>query len=254
MSAPRCCGTGCLRLPSRSVFPSRIFWTQGTRKLGQNRIKGPICFQNRWYQLVSIAISCYYVFALVIFPWRRTPLMKNLVSLFILLSLVVVMVPACGTMGKTAKPSSETASPATAGSGSGKIDEGNLDKLPPQRSQDKRSASSEHARSGLPDKSVALPEADGMALRPEVNQAALEFAKNFPDVKAVKTCYFTAYGTWNLDLFVGKGKKIDKQQFAWNNKTKEWEPTAKLPVENPDRLEYLLDTQLGDEKCFVLKR
>lgn len=91
-------------------------------------------------------------------------------------------------------------------------------------------------------------------MKAEVDQAAREFAKNFPDVLAIKICFSKLYGLWNLDLFVGKGKKIDKQQFTWDSKTKEWEPTAKLRVEHPERLQFLLDTELADEKCFVLKR
>ena len=94
-----------------------------------------------------------------------------------------------------------------------------------------------------------------MTLRAEVNQSALEFAKNFPDVRAIRTCYSKLYGGWNLDLFVGKGKKVDKQQFSWNSKTKEWDLTSyeKKQIQF-DRLEYYLDTELVDEKCFVLKR
>jgi predicted small lipoprotein YifL len=183
--------------------------------------------------------------------------MKNLVSLFALLSLVAVMVVACGAVGKTTKPSSEAGSPATARSQSEKPEEGKLQKLPPLEAKQKPSSPADtpdRARSGLPDKGLASPQEDGMTLRADVNQAALEFAKNFPDVIAVKTIYSKLYGGWNLDLFVGKGKKIDKQQFSWNNKTKEWEPTARLRVEHPENLQFLLDTNLPDEKGFVLKR
>jgi hypothetical protein len=181
--------------------------------------------------------------------------MKNLVSLLILLSSVTFMLVACGTVLKTVKPDSEPASSTAAKSDSEKTADAKSRTLSPQQTKDKLTTrSADLAQSGLPDADLSSSSGDGMALRAEVNQSALEFAKNFPDVIAVKTCYSKLYGGWNLDLFERKGKKIDRLQFSWNNKSKEWDTTAKVPVEHADKIEFYLNTELSDEKCFVLKK
>jgi hypothetical protein len=101
------------------------------------------------------------------------------------------------------------------------------------------------------DKSSDL--ATELNLRQEVNQAALDFAENIPHVKVVKTCFSKLYGGWNLFLYVARGKKTVLQQFQWNNKTKEWEPTMQDKDVPEDQLKYHVKTEVGDEKCFVLK-
>jgi hypothetical protein len=95
--------------------------------------------------------------------------------------------------------------------------------------------------------------ASDMSLRQEVNQAALEFAENIPHMKVVKTCYSKLYGGWNLFLYVARGKKISLQQFQWMPKTKEWEPTMQHKDIPEEQLKYHIKTEVGDEKCFVLK-
>jgi hypothetical protein len=87
----------------------------------------------------------------------------------------------------------------------------------------------------------------------EVNKAALEFAKEMPDVLHVKTCYSKMFGGWYLDLFLKKGKKKAIQHYTWNPTTKEWEVSLPVKEVTDENLDYYLKGQVGDEKCTVLK-
>ncbi len=178
--------------------------------------------------------------------------MRNFVSLFAVVSLVAVMVAACGMASKTVKPSSNATPPASAKPKSDEATAAKPTKLLPKEAPPVPSA--DLARSGLPDGKLPPAGVDSLDQRAEINESALEFAKNFPNVKAVKTCFSKLYGGWNLDLFVARGKKITKQQYSWNGKSKEWEPVL-LDKEVPkNQLEYYLNTELAEEKCFVLKK
>lgn len=180
--------------------------------------------------------------------------MRNFFSLFAFVSLVAVMVAACGMGSKTVKPSSDATPPASAKPESDQSKAAKSTKLLPQQAKEALPVpSADLARSGLPDGETPPAGIDSLDQRAEVNQSALEFAENIPNVKAAKTCFGKLYGGWNLDLFV-RGKKITKQQYSWNSKSKEWEPVL-LNKEVPlDQLEYYLNTELSDEKCFVLKK
>jgi hypothetical protein len=86
----------------------------------------------------------------------------------------------------------------------------------------------------------------------EVNEAAMRFAKEFPNVKHIKTCFSKLYGGWYLMLYVEKGKKISLEQFSWNGKSKEWEVAGRFQVP-AKQLDYHLKGEVADEKCFRLK-
>jgi hypothetical protein len=180
--------------------------------------------------------------------------MRNFFSLFAVVSLVALMVAACGLGSKSVKPSSDATPPPSAKPDSDRAKTAKPANLLPQQAKGAL-PSPDLARSGLPEGEPPPAGVDNLDQRAEVNQSAIEFAESVPNVKAVKTCFSKLYGGWNLDLFVGKGKKIDKQQFSWNGKSKEWEPTGLAKKEIPlDQLEYYLNTELADEKCFVLKK
>jgi hypothetical protein len=104
-----------------------------------------------------------------------------------------------------------------------------------------------------PDAAQGTLGAIDLRLKDEVNEAALNFAKNISGVEHIKTCYSKLYGGWYLFLYLKKGKKISLQQYSWNEKTKEWEIIYQLKELAADRLEYHLKGEVDDEKCFVLK-
>ncbi len=90
-------------------------------------------------------------------------------------------------------------------------------------------------------------------LKDEISRSALEFAKNIPNVKHVKTCYSNMYGGWNLFVYVQRGKKISFDQYVWNKEFEQWELSYRkrdLPIKG---LEFHLKGEVGDEKCFILK-
>lgn len=88
----------------------------------------------------------------------------------------------------------------------------------------------------------------------EVTESALEFArKNVPGAKHLKVCYSKLYGGWYMLLFTQKGKKISKEHFSWNQKTKEWEVLVQTKDVSPQQLEFELKGDVAGEKCFLLK-
>jgi hypothetical protein len=91
-----------------------------------------------------------------------------------------------------------------------------------------------------------------LRLKDEVNEAAMRFAKEIPNVKHIKTCFSKLYGGWYLMLYRQEGKKILFQQFSWNDRSKEWEASyqQQLPAK---QLDYHLKGEVADEKCFRLK-
>ncbi len=115
--------------------------------------------------------------------------------------------------------------------------------LPPPPPDYKPPSLSEGLLEGPPD----------LSWKDEINASALEFAKNIPNVKHVKTCYSKLYGPWYLILYIEKAKKISLQQYSWNAKSKEWEPSFQLKELPAKQLEYHLKGEVADEKCFVLK-
>lgn len=92
-----------------------------------------------------------------------------------------------------------------------------------------------------------------LSWKDEVNASALEFSKSIPRVKHVKTCFSKLYGGWYFILYTEKAKKIGLEQYSWNGKSKEWEPSFQLKEIPPKQLEYHLKGEVDDEKCFVLK-
>jgi len=91
-----------------------------------------------------------------------------------------------------------------------------------------------------------------LRLKDEVNEAAMRFAKEIPNVKYIKTCFSKLYGGWYLMLYLEKGKKISLEQFSWNGKSKEWEVAGRFQVP-AKQLDYHLKGEVADEKCFRLK-
>jgi len=92
-----------------------------------------------------------------------------------------------------------------------------------------------------------------LRLKDEINEAAMRFAKEIPNVKHIKTCFSKLYGGWYLILYLEKAKKISLQQYSWNDKSKEWEIIYHLKELPTKQLEFHLKGEVADEKCFVLK-
>lgn len=92
-----------------------------------------------------------------------------------------------------------------------------------------------------------------MIEKDEVNRHALEFAKQIPNVKHIKTCFSKLYGGWYMLLYIQKGKKIALDQYSWSKVTKEWEIVYRLKEIPAKQLEAHVKGEVGDEKCFVLK-
>lgn len=93
-----------------------------------------------------------------------------------------------------------------------------------------------------------------LSRKTEVSEAALAFAKGFPDVKHVKICHSRLYGKgWYLFLYTDKAKKIYLQQYSWNERTREWDAMPLRLEVAREKLEHHLQVELDDEKCFVLK-
>ncbi len=95
-----------------------------------------------------------------------------------------------------------------------------------------------------------------LSWKDEISASALEFAKNIPNVKHVKICFSKLYGGaggWYLILYVEKAKKIGLQQYSWNPGYKEWEPSFQLKEIPAKDVEFHLNGEVQDEKCFVLK-
>jgi len=88
----------------------------------------------------------------------------------------------------------------------------------------------------------------------EVNASAMQFAREVPNVKYVKTCYSKLYGGWYLLLYIEKAKNISLQQYSWNPKAREWEIIYQLKELPSKQVEFHLKGEVGDEKCFVLKK
>jgi len=70
-----------------------------------------------------------------------------------------------------------------------------------------------------------------LRLKDEVNEAAMRFIKEMPNVKHAKTCYSKLYGPC-ISLFTAKRKRFQCRQYSWNDKSKEWEVTGP-PFEVP---------------------
>jgi hypothetical protein len=117
-------------------------------------------------------------------------------------------------------------------------------KLPPPP------ASYQSTKDGRPD----VTDAAEYRQKEEVNEAALKFAREVPNVKYVKTCFSKIYGGWYLILYVEKEKKVSLQQYSWNPRNREWEVIYNIKEIPPNQLEYHLKGEVGDEKCFVLKK
>ncbi len=156
-------------------------------------------------------------------------------------ALITVVAMGCVPGFRSAKPAAtqaQTQSPGQPGAGVDAL----LKPLPPPPDY---VASKEKTSSG------EMPE---LLEKEEINQAALKFAKEIPNVKYIKTCFSKIYGGWYLLLYVEKGKKISLQQYSWNGKSKEWDVVYQVKEVPANQLEYHLKGEVGDEKCFLLKK
>jgi len=106
------------------------------------------------------------------------------------------------------------------------------------------------------DGAAATPGAESPELRQkeEINQAALRFAREIPNVRHIKTCFSKVYGGWYLLLYIESGKKISLQQYSWNEKSQEWDVVYHVKEVPEKQLEHHLKAEVGDEKCFILKK
>jgi hypothetical protein len=87
----------------------------------------------------------------------------------------------------------------------------------------------------------------------EINRSALKFSKNFKNVEHVRTCYSKLFGGWYVLMYIKNKKNYDLNQYSWNSKTKEWELMYINKSISVKKLEYLLKSEVVDEKCFLLK-
>jgi len=102
--------------------------------------------------------------------------------------------------------------------------------------------------------SPAAPPVPELRQKDEINAAALQFAKEVPNVKHVKTCFSTVYGGWYLLLYIEKNKVVSLQQYSWDPRTKEWDFVYQLKELPSKQVEHHLKGEVGDEKCFILKK
>lgn len=127
------------------------------------------------------------------------------------------------------------------------LSEEELDKMLPPPPPSYKTRKSIDGKMALPVTPKEMLEKD------KINEAAVKFANEIPNVKHVKTCFSKMFGGWYLDVFVTKGKKIIKQHYSWNPVTREWDISL-APKEVPeDKLEYHLKGEVRDERCSVLK-
>ena len=91
----------------------------------------------------------------------------------------------------------------------------------------------------------------GMKL--EIDEAALRFAKEIPNVQHVKTCFSKLYGGRYLLLYVKQGKKTLEHQYSWDAENKQWKVSLAPKEVPPNLLEFHLKGEVADEKCFLLK-
>lgn len=103
-------------------------------------------------------------------------------------------------------------------------------------------------------KEVGRVSATELRNKDEVNNSALQFSREVPNVKYAKTCYSKLYGGWYLLLYIAKGKNTSLQQYSWNPKSKEWEIIYRLEELPAKQVEFHLKGEVGDEKCFILKK
>lgn len=171
-----------------------------------------------------------------------------------ILILSVAVILGCIPGTKFAKPTSTSSSDdgmvtATLGE-----KEGESSSLPPSEWEKPPPPSSEpqEKRPGTPKRALPASPKE-MRNKDEINAAALEFAKEIPDVIHVKTCFSKVFGGWYLLLYLKKGKKISLQHYSWNPITKEWEVSMAGKEIPADKLEYHLKSEIGDEKCTTLK-
>jgi hypothetical protein len=119
--------------------------------------------------------------------------------------------------------------------------------LPPTPYENKPPALREGPLEGLPD----------LSWKDEIRESALEFAKNIPHVKHAKICFSKLYGGeggWYLILYVEKAKKkMGLEQYSWNPRYKEWEPSFQLKEIPANQVEIRLKGEVQGEKCFIIK-
>jgi len=148
-------------------------------------------------------------------------------------------------LGPAAPGDKRPEDPAVA-SQSGKLSPEELEKMlpPPPPSYKRDSADAARALPASPKELIE---------KEEINASALQFAKEIPNVKHIKTCFSKMFGGWYLHLYVTKGKKVALQHYSWNTLSREWDVSMavkELPLENVERH---LRQEVGDEQCTVLK-
>jgi hypothetical protein len=103
-----------------------------------------------------------------------------------------------------------------------------------------------------PDKEKVSEAAVDLRMKDEVNEAAVKFAKEIPNVKYMRTCYSKWFGGWYLILYRQQKKNFLLQQFQWNDRSKEWEPSYNKKLTTKEA-EAQLKVEVAGEKCFRLK-
>ena len=178
--------------------------------------------------------------------------MKSASTLFVAVCVSLVLaISGCMPSLQMSKPSTPEVSGSDAKNesaaenptGAAKVEKPADTELPPPPPDYKPPSLSEGLLEGPPD----------LSWKDEINASALEFSKSIPNVKHVKTCFSKLYGGWYLILYTEKSKKIGLEQYSWNPKSKEWEPSFQLKEIPAKQLEYHLKGEVDDEKCFVLK-
>ncbi len=162
-------------------------------------------------------------------------------SAFLLTVLVAIILMGCVPGLRSAKPvAKESQTPST---GQSALASDPLLKPPPPPP--------DYVSNKGTDKASDMPE---LLQKEEINQAAIKFAREIPNVKYIKTCFSKIYGGWYLLLYIDTGKKISLQQYSWNDKSKEWDVVYQVKEIPAGQLDYHLKGEVGDEKCFLLKK
>jgi|GEM_PF-475895 len=195
--------------------------------------------------------SCFGKIRINRYQIMKTPPRWLFTAWVIAAALIVGCVPGIKSSKNSANPDAASGSKVTAQSPapteSPKLSSKDLESLLPPPPPSYKSGDGSSGQSEKAD----IPE---LLQKDEINQAAIKFAREVPNVKHVKTCFSKIYGGWYLLLYIEKGKKISLQQYSWNPKSNEWEVVYHIKEVPSNQIEFHLKGEVGDEKCFVLKK
>lgn len=124
------------------------------------------------------------------------------------LILAALLSPGCVPGLQSAKPSPEV-EPPSGPQGASEQAETAKPPTPGEKGAEQAASPSlpTYAPPPPPDREKISEAAVDLRLKDEVNEAAMRFAKEIPNVKHIKTCYSKLYGGWYLLLYLEKVRR-----------------------------------------------